>query len=72
MLSTSGREFPVATFGDLIRCPPEMRAVTIVTQNPAHGPALDVAIDAVLPGIISALSMAKYSPAHPQAVGSLT
>ncbi len=28
-----------------------MRAIAIVAQNPAHGPALAVAIDAVLPGI---------------------
>ena len=31
--------------------PPEMRAVAIVAQNAAHGPALDIAIDAILPGI---------------------
>jgi hypothetical protein len=28
-----------------------MRAIAIVAQNPSHGPAIDVAIDAVLPGI---------------------
>jgi hypothetical protein len=28
-----------------------MRAVAIVTQNAAHGPAIDVAINAILPGI---------------------
>ena len=45
------REFLVTAFGDLVGRPPEMRAVAIVAQNPSHGPALDVAIDAVLPGI---------------------
>jgi hypothetical protein len=35
----------------LIRRPPEMRAIAIVAENPAHGPAVDVALDAVLPGI---------------------
>src|SRR6266700_2481275 len=45
------REFLVTAFGDLVGRPPEMRAVAVVAQNPAHGPALDVAIDAVLPGI---------------------
>src|SRR5438552_14742754 len=45
------REFLVAAVGDLVGRPPEMRAVAIVAQNPAHGPAVDVAIDAVLPGI---------------------
>jgi len=44
-------EFLVTAFGDLIGRPPEMRAVAIVAQDPAHGPTLDVAIDAVLPGI---------------------
>jgi hypothetical protein len=29
----------------------EMRAVAIVAQNAAHGPAVDIAIDAILPGI---------------------
>src|SRR5436305_12330844 len=47
----SEREFQVTAFGYLICRPPEMRAIAIVAQNPAHGPALDVAIDAVLPGI---------------------
>src|SRR5689334_10503535 len=41
----------VTAFGDLVRRPPKMRAVAIVAQNPAHGPALDVAIDAATPGI---------------------
>src|SRR3954453_10833104 len=45
------REFLVTAFGDLIGRPPEMRAVAIVAQNPAHGPTCDVAIDAVLPRI---------------------
>src|SRR3954469_16252742 len=49
--SLTEREFPITAFGDLISRPPEMRAVAIVAQNPSHGPALDVAIDAVLPGI---------------------
>src|SRR3954471_24152922 len=49
--SLTEREFPITAFGDLVGRPPEMRAVAIVAQNPAHGPALDVAIDAVLPGI---------------------
>src|SRR5437763_694106 len=47
----SERKFLVTAFGDLIGRPPEMRAIAIVAQNAAHGPALDVAIDAVLPGI---------------------
>ena len=42
------REFLVTAFGDLVGRPPEMRAVAIVAQDPAHGPTLDVAIDAVL------------------------
>src|SRR5216683_6099315 len=45
------REFLVTAFGDLIGRPPEMRAIAIVAQNPSHGPAVDVAVDAVLPGI---------------------
>src|SRR5215468_10706817 len=45
------REFLVTAFGDLIGRSPEMRAVAIVAQNPAHGPTCDVAIDAVLPRI---------------------
>src|SRR5215469_816988 len=51
IIALAEREFPVAAFGDLVGRPPEMRAVAIVAQNPAHGPTLDVAIDAVLPGI---------------------
>ena len=51
VLLLSAREFPVTAFGDFVGRPPEMRAVAIVAQNPAHGPACDVAIDAVLPGI---------------------
>jgi hypothetical protein len=42
---------PGTAFGDRIGRPPEMRAIAIVAQNPAHGPAFDVAIDAVPPGI---------------------
>src|SRR5215468_2853282 len=45
------REFLVTAFGDLIGRSPEMRAVAIVAQNPAHGPTCDVAVDAVLPRI---------------------
>src|SRR3954454_21502873 len=45
------RKFLVTAFGDLVGRPPEMRAVAIVAQNATHGPAFDVAIDAVLPGI---------------------
>src|ERR1700681_3467364 len=44
-------EFLVTAFGDLFGRPPEMRAVAVVAKNPAHGSALDVAIDAVLPRI---------------------
>ena len=51
MLSLTEREFLVTAFGDLIGCPPEMRAVAIVAQNPSHGPTCDIAINAVLPGV---------------------
>jgi hypothetical protein len=51
MPTLAEREFLVTASGDLVGRPPEMRAVAIVAENPAHGPARDVAIDAVLPGI---------------------
>src|SRR5215469_3954735 len=51
IIALAEREFLVTAFGDLVGRSPEMRAVAIVAQNPAHGPTLDVAIDAVLPRI---------------------
>jgi hypothetical protein len=47
VLGTDGTRIPGNAFGDLIGRPPEIGAVAIVAQNPAHGPARDVAIDAV-------------------------
>ena len=44
-------EFLVAAFGDFVGRPPEMHAVAVIAQDAAHGPALDVAVHAGLPGI---------------------
>jgi len=44
-------EFLVTAFGYLVGRPPEMRAVAVVAQYSAHGPAFDVAVHASLPGI---------------------
>jgi hypothetical protein len=51
IIALAEREFLVTSFGDLVGRPPEMRAVAIVAQNPAHRPTLDIAVDAILPGI---------------------
>ena len=43
------RELLITAAGDLIGCSPEMRAIAVIAQYAANGPALDVTVHASLP-----------------------